>query len=81
MVKTSIKIPDKLWEAAKVIAAMERKSLADVIAETLSARFMATFKSEAEEYAYTPKGRRGSTEATKTPLSARRTKKKKGSKT
>jgi len=37
MVKTSIKIRDALWTAAKIRAAEERKSLADVIAEALEA--------------------------------------------
>lgn len=37
MVKTSLKIPDHLWEEAKVRAARERKDLADVVAEALEA--------------------------------------------
>lgn len=37
MVKTSLKIPDPLWEAAKVRAARERKDLADVVADALAA--------------------------------------------
>ncbi|MEX1245044.1 MAG: hypothetical protein WEB59_06225 [Thermoanaerobaculia bacterium] len=36
MVKTSLKIPDGLWEGAKVVAAQERRDLADVVAEALA---------------------------------------------
>lgn len=37
MVKTSLRIPDQLWEEAKVRAARERKALADVVNEALEA--------------------------------------------
>lgn len=37
MVKTSLKIPDPLWEKAKVRATLERKDLADVVSEALEA--------------------------------------------
>jgi hypothetical protein len=37
LVKTSLKIDDRLWEEAKARAARERKDLADVINEALAA--------------------------------------------
>jgi len=46
--KTSVEIPDPLWEKAKIRAAKERKSLAEVISDALK-DYLATAPLKKEE--------------------------------